>query len=434
MEIKELNKNMVQMIREGQYLKLFPERNEEPDYFAVRMMEENSIVGLMDFRVVQNMRESYFRYKLNGEIMLREWLENTHMKSEVISLLNSLIFSYEEVEAYLLEQECLYLDMEYISVKQNQCNLVYIPIENVQTGDMLNFIKNLISEVKYARDEDFTYIYDLMNAFSRNDITSIEDLKKWLKALQETAEDVTEKNVKVEQKINNEEEFDKNDNEFLKKGNEKKVTENAGEKALKAANKSVKEENSGNIFESFFDNSSKEVVKKDEKKEKNNKKSLFGKDKKKDNKNTNNGFIFKKKESIDKKEIEQVQKKENNEKNVIKDIINEIDSADRTMLVKQQSRACLIQWRNHEEYSIENRNYTIGSDKNAAIVIRDNATISRKHASIFKEGNDYFIRDEGSTNGTRIDGTKLTANQAILLKNRARIQLSDENFTFEIRS
>ena len=206
MEIKELNKNMVQMIREGQYLKLFPERNEEPDYFAVRMMEENSIVGLMDFRVVQNMGESYFRYKLNGEIMLREWLENTHMKSEVISLLNSLIFSYEEVEAYLLEQECLYLDMEYISVKQNQCNLVYIPIENVQTGDMLNFIKNLISEVKYARDEDFTYIFDLMNAFSRNDITSIEDLKKWLKALQETAEDVTEKNVKIEQKINNEEE------------------------------------------------------------------------------------------------------------------------------------------------------------------------------------------------------------------------------------
>ena len=83
---------------------------------------------------------------------------------------------------------------------------------------------------------------------------------------------------------------------------------------------------------------------------------------------------------------------------------------------------------------IENRSYIIGSDKNAAIVIRDNATISRKHASIFKEGNDYFIRDEGSTNGTRIDGMKLIANQAMQLKNRVRIQLSDENFTFEIRS
>ena len=423
MEIKELNKDMVQMIRDGQYLKFFPERNEELDYFAVRMMEENSIFGLMDFRVVQNMGEYYFRYKLNGEIMLREWLENTHMKSEVISLLNSLIFSYEEVEAYLLEQECLYLDMEYISVKKNQCNLVYIPIENVQTGDMLNFIKNLISEVKYARDEEFTYIFDLMNAFSRNDITSIEELKKWIKALQETTEDVSEKNVKVEKKINYEDEFNKSDNE-------KKVTENTGEKALKAANKFVKEENRENIFESFFDNSSKVVVKKDEKKEKNNKKSLFGKE----NKNTNNGFIFKKKESIDKKEIEEIQKKENKEKNIVRNIINEIDSADNTMLVEQQSRAYLIQWRNHEEYSIENRSYTIGSDKNAAIVIKGNATISRKHASIFKEDNDYFIRDEGSTNGTCVDGMKLTANQPMLLKNRARIQLSDENFTFEIRS
>ena len=434
MEIKELNKNMVQVIRDGQYLKLFPERNWELDYFAIRMMEENNITGLMDFRVVQNMGESYFRYKLTGEIILREWLEDVHIKSEVISLLNSLIFSYEEIEAYLLKQECLYLDMEYISVKQNQCNLLYIPMVNGQTGEMLKFIKKLINEVKYARDEDFTYIFDLMNAFSRNDITSIDDLKKWLKALHEISESVDEKKGKVEKKINQEDKFDKNDNGFLKKENEKKITENAGEKSSKAVNRPAKEENNGNIFDSFFDNSSKEIVKTDEKKEKSKKKTLFGKDKKKDNKTASNGLIFKKKESIDKKETEQIQKKENNEKNVIKDIINEIDSADRTMLVGQQSRAYLIQWRNHKEYSIENRNYTIGSDKNAAIVIRDNATISRKHASIFKEGNDYFIRDEGSTNGTRIDGMKLIANQAMQLKNRVRIQLSDENFTFEIRS
>ena len=433
MEIKEFDKNMLQMMKEGQYIKLVPEKTAQLDYFAVRMLEENNITGLMDFRVVQNMGEVYFRYKLTGEIMLREWLEEIHIKSEVISLLNSLIFTYEEAEAYLLEQEHLYLDIDYISVKQNQCNFIYVPFATGQRGVMLNFIKKLINEVRYARDEDFTYIFDLMNAFSRNDITNIDDLKKWLKALQETTKDANDENVKAEKKISYGDESDKNDYEFLKKGNQKKRLEDANGNTSEIANKSIKEGSSNNIFDSFFDYSSKEVVKIEGKKEKNKKKSLFGKDKKKDNTTTNNGLIFKKKESIDKKGIEPIQKKENNEKKVIKDIINEIDSADRTMLVGQHSRAYLIQWRNHKEFFIGNGNYTIGYDKNSAIAIIDNETISRKHASIYKEGSDYFIRDEGSTNGTHIDGMKLIAHQAMLLKNRARIQLSDENFTFEIR-
>lgn len=45
------------------------------------------------------------------------------------------------------------------------------------------------------------------------------------------------------------------------------------------------------------------------------------------------------------------------------------------------------------------RTITIGRDKNNDVVINDDPLISRRHATIEKDGPDYYIMDNGSTNG-----------------------------------
>ena len=50
----------------------------------------------------------------------------------------------------------------------------------------------------------------------------------------------------------------------------------------------------------------------------------------------------------------------------------------------------------------------IGRRESHAIQIEDHR-LSRNHAEIYRQGNAFFVRDIGSTNGTFLNGGKLTA-------------------------
>ena len=54
-----------------------------------------------------------------------------------------------------------------------------------------------------------------------------------------------------------------------------------------------------------------------------------------------------------------------------------------------------------------NKMISIGRDEVNDIVIRDDPLVSRKHALIEKEGNEYFVMDKGSTNGTYVNNNPI---------------------------
>ena len=58
-------------------------------------------------------------------------------------------------------------------------------------------------------------------------------------------------------------------------------------------------------------------------------------------------------------------------------------------------------------YALDRGEITIGRDVNNEVVIND-AEVSRKHARIIIQGDSYVLEDLGSTNGTSIDGQRLT--------------------------
>lgn len=74
------------------------------DWTAVRMMEQNDIDGLLPFKFARMENEKYFRYEAKGGETLKEWLARVQYKECVIKLLVNLIFTGEELAAYLLEQ------------------------------------------------------------------------------------------------------------------------------------------------------------------------------------------------------------------------------------------------------------------------------------------------------------------------------------------
>src|SRR3954454_8456289 len=54
----------------------------------------------------------------------------------------------------------------------------------------------------------------------------------------------------------------------------------------------------------------------------------------------------------------------------------------------------------------------IGRGPDSDFVIRD-ATVSRRHAAIHREGYDWFVEDLGSKNGTRVNGRPVSRRAAI---------------------
>lgn len=73
-------------------------------------------------------------------------------------------------------------------------------------------------------------------------------------------------------------------------------------------------------------------------------------------------------------------------------------------------------------FELDQDSYTIGREAGAEIVIED-AQVSRRHAQLTRQGTSYVIEDIGSTNGTYVNGKRVTA--PMLLSNGDMIGLAD---------
>lgn len=75
--------------------------------------------------------------------------------------------------------------------------------------------------------------------------------------------------------------------------------------------------------------------------------------------------------------------------------------------------------------------WTAGRDSSNQIVIEDQK-VSRKQFEVSRKGQQYFINDLGSVNGTHVNGSALTPHQPLLLKSGDAISVLDNLFYFEL--
>jgi hypothetical protein len=73
-------------------------------------------------------------------------------------------------------------------------------------------------------------------------------------------------------------------------------------------------------------------------------------------------------------------------------------------------------------FDLDQDSYTIGREAGNEIVIED-PQVSRRHATLTRQGPTYLLEDIGSTNGTYVNGKRVTA--PVLLSNGDMIGLAD---------
>ena len=72
--------------------------------------------------------------------------------------------------------------------------------------------------------------------------------------------------------------------------------------------------------------------------------------------------------------------------------------------------------------------FVIGKHTGLADYILNKSTVSRFHVRIMEKGGDYFLTDLNSTNGTKVNGKLLAANEEILLKEGDEVQIAEEKY------
>lgn len=51
---------------------------------------------------------------------------------------------------------------------------------------------------------------------------------------------------------------------------------------------------------------------------------------------------------------------------------------------------------------------TVGRDSDSDVVFAADRTVSRQHARVVRDGDQYFVQDVGSSHGTFVDGVQVT--------------------------
>jgi pSer/pThr/pTyr-binding forkhead associated (FHA) protein len=80
-------------------------------------------------------------------------------------------------------------------------------------------------------------------------------------------------------------------------------------------------------------------------------------------------------------------------------------------------------------FPLKSDSATLGREEMNAIPLPQDATTSRRHATIFRENGGFAIRDEGSSNGTFVNGVRINSSQA--LRPGDEVQVGSSRFRFE---
>lgn len=435
---------------------VFDQEEMQPDLIDLRMLVQNEITGLLPFQYIRHEDERYFRYEADGEETLSKWLKKAQYRKNFIKLLESLIFISEELDAYLLEQTKLCINPDFVMVDGNRCKMAYIPIEegerkteiwkSMSLGNTLQLAQMIVFSGKYAVDEEFTYLFDLQNAFSRKDILKISDMKKWLRIID--GEEKTGSQYQREKSAVSEERemqindgaakmvekqpiTDRKEMQFIADRKEKHFPGETGE--VKISEKGM------DSLEGLFGDMGFSADRKEEKKNKSGqkagkeKKTSRERDKEKNSGESREKYGFfarnKKHNNVAAGDVQSVSTVSSIPESK-REIINELDYGEMTQLITTGQTPTFVREDSGAEYSFTGEQYVIGSGSQADIVIADNKTVSRQHARIFRKDDLWYIEDMGSTNGTSLNGEVLRAGMQYRLEGSAKIRVSNVDCFF----
>ena len=97
-------------------------------------------------------------------------------------------------------------------------------------------------------------------------------------------------------------------------------------------------------------------------------------------------------------------------------------------------RYWLVRLQDNRKWELSEGSTTLGRSKACDIQVSDSTMVSRQHAVLTRQGDSFTVCDEGSSNGTSINGQPLLPNHPTSLTQSSTLSLGDISFTIEASS
>jgi len=83
-----------------------------------------------------------------------------------------------------------------------------------------------------------------------------------------------------------------------------------------------------------------------------------------------------------------------------------------------------------QQFELNGEETTIGRHPDCGVALKDAGRVSRYHAQIVRQGENFFVKDLGSRNGTKLNGKDLEKQQLYPLKNGDAVSVCDMDLVF----
>lgn len=446
----------------------------DEDRFVVGMLVNNEIEGLVPTSALQINNNKILRYDTTGRVTLADIKGMKFNREKILNFMSSYAESVINLGEYLLSAQGLLLDEDkiYMDMRTGRVSFVCLPVKQEKTINPFLHLKQEVLGMQYDQKENCSYFLDIVNAFNSGKVNDMEGVQELIKKLMASEKTRT-------QAIPNEKKDSVSVQQELHKEPEKTATPEAGfkekpmETKLEIKSEVKKGFSLGKKNEASFKETKTEVKKQSaqaavpagmmipgmgaipgleavltqsrqevpSKKiaEKKQKKGFFGK-------------LLVKEEKAVKEEVQKEIMSSVIEKAVptpdgyasvpgrhldFGDTVMGEEECEETEILGTQilntSSAFLMRMSTGQTMGISSDLFQIGKEgKSVQFYIGDNAAISRVHASIIKRGNDYYLMDNESKNGTHVNEERLTQGKMIKLKNNQEFRLADEWFRFRM--
>ena len=441
------------------------DENEKLDNVSIGMMKNNDIEALFPVDMITNDTKTQLKYQVGKAKSLNEYITEELTKEDMLAVFENICKDMSCIEEYMLLEDQVILENDYIFVEGNNIRLILLPIYNRRNNVSVNaFFKNLLLDMMVNNEKAAYFASDITKQLSQEENFSYDNFLNMLDALKqkryiekpnirkdERSNEFTEKKGLADRKIYNIEEniskpmqlrqyqantnFENNDNSYKnisipnaavqvasfdnqpQKAEKKKGLFGLGkQKEVGASTESGFERNNNNNL--LIPGREEPLNVGSQNKKEKKKFSLFGKKKEKENKPVES--------------VKQVPKATYGETTVLQ---NPSNIGETTLLGFSPNiiNSFLIWRRTGEKILIDKSDFRIGREKNYVdFCIDDNSSVGRNHAEIIQKDGAYFIRDLRSLNFTRVNGEKVSPSLEVELWDNDVISLANEEFEFHI--
>lgn len=168
------------------------------DTMNLGMLTNNKIPGLATTIFTQADNSKFLKYNVSAKITAKQFLTGPVNKKRIIGVFSGIVDAMLSAEDYMISQNTLLLDLEYVFSDVSTCETVMICLpllkEETQPADLGVFFRNIMFSTQFDQTESCDYVAKIINYLNSSPVFSLADFKNLLNEIKNEKKDNVKNN------------------------------------------------------------------------------------------------------------------------------------------------------------------------------------------------------------------------------------------------